>query len=251
MKDLKFTTVLFLTLFGISSLSLSGQVCTPDLSIKSTGVFPTTLPSARVNEAYSQILQYYVTKDTMVNVPQLGMVNAKVDSLRIKQIIGVPNGMTYACNTMNCAIPGGGNGCVKVTGTPTQKGVFKLKIVIEIVASVFLFKQTIVDTIQNYTVTVSPGVGIKQTNEQLNEGISVYPNPLSGGLLSFNYFGTSSYNGKVTVFNSQNSMVLDMPYFFQSGIKTNEIRLPELSAGIYFVAFTRPNGLVYKKIVIE
>jgi Secretion system C-terminal sorting domain len=251
MKDLKVTAVLFFTLLGISSLSLSGQVCTPDLSMKSTGVFPTTLPAARVNEAYSQILQYYVTKDTMVNVPQLGMVNAKVDSLRIKQIIGVPNGMTYACNTMNCAIPGGGNGCIKVTGTPTQKGVFKLKIVIEIVASVLLFKQTIVDTIQNYTVTVSPGVGIEQINDQFNEGISIYPNPLGGGFLSFNYLGTSNYNGKIMVFNAQNNMVFDMPYFFQHGIKTNEIKLPELSAGIYFVAFSKPNGLVYKKVIIE
>ncbi|MCF8429085.1 MAG: hypothetical protein K9G64_03045, partial [Bacteroidia bacterium] len=153
--------------------------CTPDTLLVNTGVYPATLPAARVGQTYAQVLQFHVTKDTMVTVPILGTTKANVDSFTIVQVNGIPNGMNFQCNTTNCTIPGGGNGCADIKGIPTQKGVFPLEIILKIKVSIgILGSQTVYDTLTAYSVTVNGGVSVKNANQNDNFNYQIFPNPI-------------------------------------------------------------------------
>lgn len=226
---------------------LHAQVCNVDVNIKSTGVFPSVLPAGRVNVAYSQVLQYYVTKDTMVNVSGFGLVNAKVDSLRIKHIIGVPNGMSYECNNGNCAIAGGANGCILVTGTPTQKGVYPLQIIIEVDASVSIFKQTITDTLTDFSVTVNPGVGINEMSDIKEKGLVIYPNPIMGNVLHLSTWSGQSDKCKVSLLDAQGSLIMEGDYSLVNGTNELEMNAPLLASGLYYLRLNSSAGVFYEK----
>ncbi|MES2654203.1 MAG: T9SS type A sorting domain-containing protein [Bacteroidota bacterium] len=226
---------------------LNAQVCNVDLNIKSTGVFPSVLPAGRVNVAYSQILQYYVTKDTMVNVPNFGLVNAKVDSLRIKQIIGVPNGMAYECNNGNCAIGGGTNGCILVTGTPTQKGVYPLQIVIEVDASVSIFKQTITDTLTDFTLTVNAGVGVNEVMDFSGKGFIIYPNPVTENVLHLSAWSNQSDQCNMSLIDAHGSLVLESSYLLGKGTNELGMNIPILPSGLYYLKLSSSSGVFYQK----
>ncbi len=242
----KFLTVC-VTMLMLLSGTLNAQVCNVDLNIKSTGVFPSVLPAGRVNVVYSQVLQYYVTKDTMVNVSGFGLVNAKVDSLRIKKIMGVPAGMSYECNKGNCAIAGGTNGCILVTGTPTQKGIYPLQIVIEVDASVSIFKQTITDTLADFTVTVNPGVGIKEESDFIERGFIIYPNPVMESVLHLSTWSNWMDKCTVSLIDAQGSLVSEYNYSLDNGINELDMKIPVMASGLYYLKLSSSSGVFYQK----
>lgn len=242
----KFLNVCVMTVLLFTG-GLNAQVCNVDLNIKSTGVFPSVLPAGRVNVAYTQVLQYYVNKDTMVNVPNLGLVNAKVDSLRIKQIIGVPNGMGYECNNGNCAIAGGTNGCILVTGTPTQKGIYPLQIVIEVDASVSIFKQTITDTLTDFTLTVNAGVGVNEIMDFNVKGFNIYPNPITEDVLHLSAWSNQSDECNVSLIDAQGSLIMEGNYLLGNGTNELEMNIPLLPSGFYFLRLSSSSGVFYQK----
>lgn len=242
----KFLTVCVTMLLLLGGV-LKAQVCNVDLNIKTTGVFPSVLPAGRVNVAYNQVLQYYVTKDTMVNVSGFGLVNAKVDSLRVKKIIGVPAGMSYECNNSNCAIAGGTNGCILVMGTPTKKGIYPLQIVIEVDASVSIFKQTITDTLTDFTVTVSPGVGINEESDFSGKSFIIYPNPVTESVLHLSAWSNQLDQCNVSLIDVQGNLVIERNYLLGNGINELGMNIPLLPSGFYFLKLSSSSGVFYQK----
>lgn len=90
--------------------------CTPDVSITIPGIYPdtlTNLPPAFENASYGTSIQLRVLTDTVV--PQ---GNVTVTNIVVNSVSGLPAGFSYVCNPVNCTFPGGGNGCVYLTGNP-------------------------------------------------------------------------------------------------------------------------------------
>lgn len=230
----------------------SNAQCTPDLTVVNTGVYPTNLPAARVGVAYAQVLQFHVTKDTMVTVPIIGTTKANVDSFTIVQVNGIPNGMSFQCNTANCTIPGGGNGCADIKGTPTQKGVFPLEIIIKIKASVgILGSQTVYDTLTDYSVTVNAGVSINNANSITGFEYNIFPNPTTNNQFDLTIRNNTSKNCTIKVLNLQGSLVASQLVNLNSGFNQNKISLDGLSKGIYLVQLETENEHFQQKIVLE
>ena len=156
--------------------------CTPDPSIKSSGTFPAVLAEANVGKPYSQVIQYFITKDTTVFVPQLGQtVSAKIDTLWIDNVVGMPEGFTYSCHNSQCKIVCGTGGCAKLVGTPTssQVGIFPLIVLISIRATAYLgplpIGQTVNDSNARYSIIVNPANGTTELTSEAS--LLVYPNP--------------------------------------------------------------------------
>ncbi|MFZ4796059.1 MAG: T9SS type A sorting domain-containing protein [Bacteroidia bacterium] len=225
--------------------------CTPDPSIKTTGVFPTSLPAGRVGQAYDQVLQYYIVKDTVVNVPGLGNIAATIDSFTITNITGYPTGLNYQCNTSNCNIAGGGNGCVKVSGTPTQKGVFPLQIFIKIKASAFGVSQNQYDTITNYVMTVNSGVSVKNTNKIDNFEYEIFPNPIVNNQFNLSVWNKNSTQCTVKIFNIQGALVALQLVNLNAGFNQQNIQLDGISKGIYLLQIENETNQFHQKIVVE
>lgn len=234
----------------ILNLNAKAQ-CTPDLTLKSTGVFPTSLPAGRVGQVYDQVLQFYIVKDTTVTVPGLGNINAVIDSFTITKILGYPAGLNYQCNTSNCTIVGGGNGCVKVSGTPTQKGIFPLEIYVQIKATALGFSQTQSDTITSYVMTVNSGVSINDVNISAKFNFLVYPNPVSNGEINIDILNKNAGNGFVKIIDLQGKTVLMQNLLLNSGLNKTNIEVSSIKKGIYFIQLFNGIEQVQEKLIIE
>jgi len=172
----------FLSFLVIATISMSlnfakAQVCTPDTNLKTPGFLPNVLQDAQINTAYSQSITALAFKDTTV---KQGSTTLKVyiDSMKITDFLGLPNGLTYNCLNPSCAFTSKSLSCAVLNGTPTESGTFPLKVVIMIYAKISgIIPYSTTDTIRSFTINVAGSAGTKMIN--LNE-LNAYPNPTSG-----------------------------------------------------------------------
>lgn len=232
--------------------SFANAQCTPDLSLVTTGVYPAVLPAARVGQTYAEILQFHVTKDTMVTIPIFGTTKANVDSFTIVQVNGIPNGMSFQCNTANCTIPGGGNGCADIKGNPTQKGVYPLEIVLKIKVSIgILGSQTVYDTLTAYSLIVNSPVSIKNANQNENFNYQIFPNPIVNNQFNLSVWNKNSSNCTVKVYNIQGALVAMQLVNLNAGFNQQNIQLDGIAKGIYLLQIKNENNQFHEKIVVE
>jgi hypothetical protein len=92
--------------------------CVPNTSI--SGYFSPTfeegLPDATVGTAYDATIHMHVPTDTVI------VITFTVDSIKLLDVEGLPNGVTWACNASDCIMPGGSYGCIQLSGTPNDYG---------------------------------------------------------------------------------------------------------------------------------
>jgi len=232
--------------------SFTNAQCTPDTSLVTTGVYPAKLPDARVGQNYAQVLQFHVTKDTMVTIPIFGTTKANVDSFTIVKVNGIPNGLSFQCNTANCAIPGGGNGCADVKGIPTQKGVYPLEIILKIKVSIgILGSQTVYDTLNAYSLTVNSPVSIKNANQNENFNYQIFPNPIVNNQFNLSVWNKNSNYCTVKVYNIQGALVAMQLVKLNTGFNQQNIQLDGIAKGIYLLQIENENNQFHEKIVVE
>lgn len=236
-----FTT---LSIILISTTTYS-QVCTPDNSITQPGYYPSTLEPAPILKPYEQVIQIRTISDTTVEYNG-SMVNAKIDSVKVTKVLGLPASFNYACYHPRCVFVGSETRCAKLFGTPQigEEGTYPIDMVVIVYATVQGFlKLTETDTISNFSLEVYDD-GTSVIKDKLSESnkIQVYPNPLknelniNSGETKFTEFRIKSFDGKVLFQNE-----------FQA--KTD---LSSLPAGLYFLELSGPNGEAYhQKIMIE
>jgi hypothetical protein len=153
------------------------QVCTPDTNLKTPGFLPNVLQDAQINTAYSQSITALAFKDTTVKQGST-TVKVYIDSMKITDFLGLPNGLTYNCLNPSCAFTSKSLSCAVLNGTPTESGTFPLKVVIMIYAKISgIIPYSTTDTIRSFTMNVAGSAGTKMIN--LNE-LNAYPNPTSG-----------------------------------------------------------------------
>jgi hypothetical protein len=251
MKISVYRIILFSVFFIFINNNIFAQ-CIPNLSIVNTGVFPTVLPAAQVGVAYAQVLQFHVAKDTVVTIPIIGSTKAKIDSFTIVKVNGIPNGMGFKCNTSNCTIPGGGNGCADITGIPIQKGIFPLQIILKIKASVgILGSREIIDTLTQYSVTVGSGVSINNANQIENFEYKIFPNPIINNQFNLTFWNKNSTHCSVKIFNIQGALVALELINLNAGFNQQNIQLEGVSKGIYLLQIENETTQFHQKIMVE
>jgi len=166
-------------MLAVVSSGLQAQNCTPDPALTIPGILPATLPKGNINTPYSQSITVMLFKDTNVTL-QGAPVLAKIDSMVMKSIDGLPNGLGYICKNYKCVFLPMTASCVELNGTPTEGGVFPLKIPVQVYAKVFGSIPVVQpDTIRTYVLTIEGGSANVMDLNQV-EGLKIYPNPSNG-----------------------------------------------------------------------
>jgi hypothetical protein len=251
LKDMRKTLFTILTICAFNLPFLSFGQCTPDTSFKTSGTLPAVLANAKVGELYQQTLQYHITKDTTVYVAQLGTtVNAKIDTLWITGVVGMPDGFTYSCHNSECKILGGTTGCATLTGTPTasQVGIYPLIVLIKIRATAMVgplpVGQTVNDTNARYSIVVGGVNG--QSSIESNEELLIYPNPAKEELQV--YLPELKEAAIYEVKNMQGQVVLKGNLLGNGEV--SKIGLNQ-NPGIYFIEIQTPSKHLVKKFIIQ
>ncbi len=137
-----------------------GQVCTPDSSFISPGIYPAILPPACAGISYSTNLTIVVPVDTVVSFPPVGTFTIPIDSIILNAVIGLPSGFTLSCEPMNCALPGGAIGCVNIAGTSNTPDTIVLDVALTTYLNTPFGPLTQPDTLEGYfTLFINPGFG--------------------------------------------------------------------------------------------
>lgn len=109
--------ILFLSLF-IASAGLQAQ-CVVNTSYSGPGFYTnngdSVLDDAILDSLYSENVSLYVP-----STYDIGGFNVNVDSVKIENILGLPDGIGSACTPTSCFWLGGDTGCVLISGTPTN-----------------------------------------------------------------------------------------------------------------------------------
>ncbi len=239
-----------LTLFtAIISLSAYAQ-CTPDASITTTGVFPAILDTGDLNQPYNQVIQYFIVRDTAVTF-QGQNINATIDSITITGVKGLPAGLSYGCHNADCAAPGGQPGCVTLSGTPTESGIFPLVVYIRIKARAFLgplpINQNVNDSNGRLFIAIRPIATNSIASQQISKDIYAFENnkTLQVWLNQNNNEITNcmltDLTGKTVLFNNQ---------FTKDNFGAMQANTAGLNNGIYLLQVQTKLGTGIKKVFI-
>jgi hypothetical protein len=226
--------------------------CTPDPKLTTSGTLPAFLDSAKVGVLYNQVIQYHITKDTTVYVVQLGStVNAKIDTLWITGVVGMPDGFTYDCHNKDCKIVGGTTGCATLKGTPKagSSGIYPLLVLITIRATAFIgplpISQTVSDTNARYSIVVQGAAG---TGELVNNDEPIlFPNPAKEELQVYvpGLKGMATYS----ILNLQGQKIQEGNVL--GNFEVNHLNLNALSKGIYFLEINSEKQTWKKKFLVD
>jgi hypothetical protein len=234
-----------ITTIGILILSVSAfsQVCTPDNNITQPGYYPDQLDPAPILKPYEAVIQIRTITDTTVDY-QGNPVSAKIDSVKVKDVKGLPPTFSYACYHPRCVFVGTETRCAKLTGNPQigHEGIYPLKLIVTAYMTIGGFlKYDQTDTMTDFSIEVYDD-GTNIFNYKIEDNVTIYPNPVRGelnintGKRQFLSMKIKSTDGKVLVY---------------SGFKEKS-DLSFLPNGMYFLELEDKNGIkYYQKIVLE
>lgn len=222
-----------ITLLAIClSTSVYAQYCVPDTSLKKPGYKPDSLPPATVNMAYKQTITVQSFKDTykMVFTQKIPVT---IDSIIVTGIKNLPAGMQYQCLHPNCRFLPLVNSCVDLKGTPTQTGIFPLKIMVTVYAK--LNGSTAItqkDSITKFRLIVNGTSNVSKLSAAPGDELVVYPNPVQNLL---HVFANWSQNpDEINIYDVSGRLIQIKPLLI------NDVFVYDLSlfpAGVYFVKY--------------
>ncbi|MBW8050554.1 MAG: PKD domain-containing protein [Cytophagales bacterium] len=173
----------------------NAQVCVPDPQFTQPGIYPdsaTGVYQATVGECYEQVLTVVVPLDT-TDPSGFCSCGVDIDSIGLNGpgIGGLPPGLSYTCSTPSCYWQGGSNGCVLISGTPTDTGDFYITAYIraKVVCNIMLifctpFDTASYDTIDYYHIVVNPAPvafdDTVTTDQDVSVVIDVQSNDIGG-----------------------------------------------------------------------
>lgn len=115
---------LYTTLLLLLSFNSFSQICTIDYSQTQTGIYPDTLPTGNVGQAYSTDVTFFMPLDTM----GYDFTNFHILS------VSLPVGLSWQCNNAatNCDYNPQVSqyGCVNISGTPLLAGQYAVDVTV-------------------------------------------------------------------------------------------------------------------------
>ncbi len=253
--------LLCLTVLFTFAGAVSGQTCTPDLTLPDTViVFPLpyqdTVPGSGIMDTacvglpFETVIQFKIPPQV---VTQFGTfpINS-VDLPTEGAVLNIPASMDYVCNPPNCVFKKDSTGCIVLFGTPQagEENVYDLKVNVTI-RSVLDLPFTLPDgliAVGNYYLHIKPegfpNCSTTGTSEPESSGLTAYnrPNPLNdfteivvnardGGPFNFvvtDLLGRPLHREAVQIFPGENIISYDAT---------------DLPAGFYL--YTLENGKAY------
>ena len=243
-----------LLLFSVIMLMCAGYSyaqCIPDTT-SIPGISPdsaTGLSPGYINQPYSQVLQVRVPTDTTVEITPGFPVTVSIVSIQVMSFSGLPPGLAYTCNPSNCTFPGGSNGCVEISGTPTAAGVYPLTAIVT--TSATLFGQPILqtDTLTYYVITVSGTSGVSEYNTQGFALSQNSPNPFSDAT-TITYHSPLPTEIEFRIFNMIGKEVHSRIINADAGNNTLRLDSRDFAPGMYMYSITLAGKTLSHRMVV-
>jgi len=231
--------------FSLLSNEVFAQNCTPDTTITAPGFYPETLDIVKVNDDYEQIIQVLAIKDTLVEFAGQKVI-AIIDSIVLINVIGLPSGFDYVCNSTRCLFRHPEVGCVKLSGkaNESQVGMFPLRFVVTTYGRVGLLRVPQTDTVDAYDLFISlDGKMDLKNKNKIENTLIIYPNPNSNGRVQI-LIKDEILNIKLT--NKMGQEVKDFSFLE----KDKMLDVSSLSSGVYTITITTAGGSYTQKLVL-
>jgi len=250
----RFTSILGIFILSLLSISRINAQCSPDTSIKSTGIFPLYLDTADISVPYSQVIQFFITKDTLVFVPEYNQnLNATIDSITITTVEGLPSGFTYVCSDIKCKANGGQTGCIKIQGTaqPGQGGVYSMRVKLLINATIMFGPLKIQnaknDSNDKYFIVVRTPSGFNEFSKE--NIVNIYPNPAKN-ILNVQFRNLENINVEYEIYDLSGKFIKtgNISEAFDSELK---IGISELRPGSYMLRLNNDGKSINKIFVVD
>lgn len=260
--------IYFTFLFAFIGVGSAWSQCTPNpiyTTLGVPGVWPNAvqgIPDGDINVAYGQTLTVIVLEDTTINlstltgIPGLPSITASIDVQEITNVTGLPNGLSYACDTASCAWPGGDNGCIRISGTPTQSGTFTVNVETEATFTVPQTVPIIGGTQQTlpipgttYDLFIDGPMGIatlKPANFTVDQNS---PNPVRG-LTNIAYTLRTQANVEFKVYDFTGKVLHQETVVSKAGRNNLTFDASDLVPGIYLYSLRNGERPVVKKMTV-
>ncbi len=247
--------ILAICLLVIAVAFQASAQCVPNTSITVPGIYPdsaTGLSPGVVGQAYSQVMQMRVPNDTMVAVSGVGTVNVTIDDITLQSFTALPPGLTYSKTPTSGVFPGGSNGCVLISGTPTTAGTYHPKAITATHGHYLIFNQTQIDTIDYYTIVItstSTGLALLENPSTFSVG-ACQPNPASDFTVIPFSVPTGGQVG-LTVYNMIGQVKERMQISAATGLNEYRLSTKELEAGIYIYSLEAAGKKLSGRLVVS
>ncbi|MDQ3050888.1 MAG: T9SS type A sorting domain-containing protein [Bacteroidota bacterium] len=247
---------MFKRLLVLVAIIFSGTVfqskaqCIPDITITDPGIYPdsaTGLPSGIVGVPYNEVIQVRVLTDTTLNSLPVVITN-----ITITTVTGLPPGLTYSCNPSSCVFPGGSNGCILLSGTPSTAGVYPLTVDVSVAGTIFgIPAPPQISSIDYYVITIDATSGIETNIAALKfDLLQNKPNPaITYTDVSF----TSPVAGDfyLKVFNLIGKEIYNQTMRGRAGMNTMRVETENLSPGVYMISLENGSEIVTSRMVVS
>ena len=255
-ESMKKLLLLFSLLFAFTFTQ--AQECEPDLSFQDStaGVYPIPNEIVCNNQSFELVLTVVVTETI-----ELFGSTFDLDSIRVVNISGLPNGISFACNPSSCLFVSNSIGCAIASGTPNDAlGEYPLSIDVEVFingGSVPIEAGFPLPTDTNvYALTLveenDPNCLQNPTNDWLRSQVSfeAMPNP-TNGLTTIEL--TSRLTGDMTfsISNMMGQQVFTNAIQVFEGENRFDVDATDFANGIYLMSITKENQTISKKLVVN
>ena len=232
---------------------MASAQCVPDPTITIPGIYPdsaTGLSSGIVGTPYTQVIQAKVPVDTVVSLNGLPPTNITISNITVTAVTGLPPGLTYSTTPANGIFPGGSNGCMLVSGTPTTAGVYFVNVVLTTNATFLGFPVNQVDTLDYYSITINTPSSIGGAPSYDFGWVGMSPNPASNFTdLDFTVPSAGTY--QLGVYNILGKEMIARPVRTVAGLNRQRLDLSNLSSGVYLVSIRNGNSVLTRRLVVS
>jgi hypothetical protein len=227
--------IFFLALCTLSVFTFA-QPCTPDPNLNVPGFSPdstTNLPPGTAGQYYMAVISAKIPTDT-VYMSQ----NATVDSIGIKNVLGLPSGLTWTSDSPNNYWHGGTKGCMLISGTTNNPGIYQLKIAISIHGKWGIIPLVLPDTVAFYRIDMQPA-DISELSENSFQIGKTFPNPASE-MTTIEVFSSNPSIAQFRIFNIVGVQMTESKHQLNKGLNNITVPLKQYPSGMYY--FTISNG---------
>jgi hypothetical protein len=227
-----------LTLIAMFSLLAIQAQCIVDTSLHTPGIYPpfgsyqdsqsnTVLPIINPGVVYSEVIQIVVPTDTMIDTLN-SQFPATVDSFKVTNFSGLPPGFSYECYPLSCVWPGGGNGCITISGNTSTGYLYPLTV--DITGYVRLFNVPLSGDGQLTQFVMI--VGYLGEEENSFKELTAYPNPAKDEI-SIQFENPRMEEVELSIIDYTGRIVKSERHWAMSGMNNLKLDLSQMSSGLY------------------
>ncbi len=240
--------VAFIATFGI--IDSFSQACTPDISCLApnapNGICPDSaigIPLGCLGVPYNAVVSFKIPSSSQ---------GATVVDVRIDSVTGLAKGLIYTCAPTDCKFPGGSNGCILISGTPTA--VQNKRVIVYAVArakfgpvSVPPQPQIFDDyfSIINNCTGIIDGLNVSAFDVKQNA-----PNPFSDKT-EIAFSSPQNTDVELKVYNVVGSVVYKNTIKAEKGANTITVNANTLSSGVYIYSLTNGDKTITKRMIVS